>query len=157
MSCCGKSAPAEAARVKAQEAKHFKVAGHDVAFPRQPYGVQLVFMDKLIRTIEGGHNALLEAPTGCGKTLALLCGALAWQTKCNEQQAEQERADHIAYAQLALDSASRVRRAYCSIGGTGAALLRCTSTSKTAWLVDLNSLPREHCECRRQMDTQTAL
>lgn len=156
MSCCGKSAPAEAARVKAQEAKHFKVAGHDVAFPRQPYGVQLVFMDKLIRTIEGGHNALLEAPTGCGKTLALLCGALAWQTKCNEQQAEQERADQIAYAQLALDSAPHARRAWCRMGWTGAALLRCTGNGKTAWLLDVNPHARGHCECRYQSDAHTA-
>lgn len=33
-------------------------------FPHQAYGVQLSFMSKVIAALEGGHNALLEAPTG---------------------------------------------------------------------------------------------
>jgi Fanconi anemia group J protein len=84
-----------------EEAKKYKVAGHAVAFPKQPYGVQLVFMDKLIRTVENKENALLEAPTGCGKTLALLCGALAWQQKFKAAQLD-EAADSAALEELAL-------------------------------------------------------
>jgi hypothetical protein len=72
--------------------KVIQVAGHEVIFPRQPYGVQIGFICTLISTLSKGQNALLEAPTGCGKTLALLCGALAWQKKIKDSQNEDEHA-----------------------------------------------------------------
>ena len=59
----------------------YTVAGHTVRFPHQAYGVQLSFMAKLLQTLRAEENALLEAPTGSGKTLSLLCSALAWQEK----------------------------------------------------------------------------
>lgn len=59
-------------------------AGHAVKFPREPYREQISFMQRLISAIDKRSNALLEAPTGCGKTLAILCGVLAWaQTQTN--------------------------------------------------------------------------
>ena len=63
----------------------FKVAGHDVQFPHQPYGVQLSFMAKVLATVGQRENALLEAPTGSGKTLSLLCSALSWQRKLKKE------------------------------------------------------------------------
>lgn len=42
----------------------YKIGGCDVFFPHQAYGVQLSFMSKVIQALEGGDNALLEAPTG---------------------------------------------------------------------------------------------
>ncbi|CAK9178303.1 unnamed protein product [Ilex paraguariensis] len=60
------------------------IGGIQVQFPYQPYGSQLAFMGRVISTLDraerDGHcHALLESPTGTGKSLSLLCSALAWQ------------------------------------------------------------------------------
>ncbi|KAG8388918.1 hypothetical protein BUALT_Bualt02G0175200 [Buddleja alternifolia] len=60
------------------------IGGIPVEFPYQPYGTQLAFMNRVISTLDrsqkDGHcHALLESPTGTGKSLSLLCSALAWQ------------------------------------------------------------------------------
>lgn len=62
----------------------YHIGGLQVRFPYQPYGTQLAFMSRVISTLDraqrdGRCHALLESPTGTGKTLSLLCSALAWQ------------------------------------------------------------------------------
>ena len=37
------------------------------------------FPNQIIQALSKGENALLESPTGSGKSLALLCSTLAWQ------------------------------------------------------------------------------
>jgi regulator of telomere elongation helicase 1 len=49
-----------------------------VTFPYQPYAVQVDFMEKVIQSCTTRQYALLESPTGTGKTLALLCATLSW-------------------------------------------------------------------------------
>lgn len=49
-----------------------------VYFPYQPYTVQVDFMQKVIESCKLGKNALLESPTGTGKTLSLLCGIFSY-------------------------------------------------------------------------------
>lgn len=60
------------------------IGGIPVEFPYQPYGSQLAYMNRVISTLDrssrDGHcHALLESPTGTGKSLSLLCSTLAWQ------------------------------------------------------------------------------
>ncbi|GAB2300459.1 hypothetical protein Dimus_034501 [Dionaea muscipula] len=62
----------------------YHIGGIPVEFPYQPYGTQLAFMARVISTLDrakrDGHcHALLESPTGTGKSLSLLCSSLAWQ------------------------------------------------------------------------------
>eukprot|EP00968_Pinguiococcus_pyrenoidosus_P007520 scaffold501_cov355-Pinguiococcus_pyrenoidosus.AAC.5 len=51
-----------------------------LAFPFEPYDVQRKFMTAVLRALKGGQNAILESPTGTGKTLCLLVSTLAFKT-----------------------------------------------------------------------------
>ena len=55
--------------------------------------LQLTFMERVLRSLSTKANALLEAPTGSGKTLSLLCAALAWQHQQKIELAAQREAD----------------------------------------------------------------
>ncbi|CAA0837238.1 RAD3-like DNA-binding helicase protein [Striga hermonthica] len=57
----------------------YKIRGIDVDFPYEAYDCQLVYMEKVIHSLQNRCNALLESPTGTGKTLCLLCATLAWR------------------------------------------------------------------------------
>ncbi|RKP36317.1 helicase C-terminal domain-containing protein, partial [Dimargaris cristalligena] len=57
-----------------------------VQYPFEPYACQLVFMEKVITALQEGTNALLESPTGTGKTLCLLCASLAWLEAFNTRK-----------------------------------------------------------------------
>lgn len=54
------------------------ISGIPVSFPFEPYEVQKCYMEKVITSLQNNTNALLESPTGTGKTLSLLCSSLAW-------------------------------------------------------------------------------
>ncbi|CCF75555.1 regulator of telomere elongation helicase 1 [Babesia microti strain RI] len=54
------------------------VLGIDVQFPYKIYEPQKLLIEAIIRSIEYGQNALIESPTGTGKTLCLLCASLAY-------------------------------------------------------------------------------
>ena len=62
-------------------AQKISIAGFQVSFPYQPYGTQLAFMNQFLRAVDQQGNALLEAPTGSGKTACLLAAALSWQRR----------------------------------------------------------------------------
>jgi hypothetical protein len=71
-----------------------RIRGIDIQFPYEPYEPQRVYMEKgkkyiydsllrnlVIEALDGKKNALLQSPTGTGKTLCLLCATLAWAQK----------------------------------------------------------------------------
>ncbi|KAJ1518691.1 DEAD H (Asp-Glu-Ala-Asp His) box helicase 11 [Coelomomyces lativittatus] len=47
-------------------------------FPFQPYSIQLELMQHLYKALETESIALLESPTGTGKSLSLICGVFTW-------------------------------------------------------------------------------
>ena len=53
----------------------------EISFPFEPYPCQLEYMAKVIEALDMGANAMLESPTGTGKTLCLLAATLAWAKK----------------------------------------------------------------------------
>ncbi|KAK9239134.1 helicase C-terminal domain-containing protein [Lipomyces kononenkoae] len=50
----------------------------DFHHPYTPYGIQVDFMNALSDTIEEGKIGIFESPTGKGKSLSLICGAMTW-------------------------------------------------------------------------------
>ena len=56
------------------------IDGIPVEFPHIAYACQIKFMESVLKALKNKENALLESPTGTGKTLSLLCAALAWRT-----------------------------------------------------------------------------
>ncbi|XP_041918787.1 Fanconi anemia group J protein isoform X2 [Alosa sapidissima] len=60
-------------------AVEYTIGGVKINFPCKAYPSQLAMMNSIVRGLNHGQHCLLESPTGSGKSLALLCSALAWQ------------------------------------------------------------------------------
>ncbi|KAI6654370.1 ATP-dependent RNA helicase DDX11 isoform X2-like [Oopsacas minuta] len=50
----------------------------DFDFPYEPYNIQREFMNSLYNILQEGKIGIFESPTGTGKSLSLICGALKW-------------------------------------------------------------------------------
>ncbi|GMH37031.1 hypothetical protein BSKO_04904 [Bryopsis sp. KO-2023] len=59
--------------------REYDIRGVKVAFPYDAYDLQVSYMDRLIQALQERNHALLESPTGTGKTLCLLCASVAWR------------------------------------------------------------------------------
>ncbi|XAR50624.1 DNA helicase [Bertholletia excelsa] len=79
----------------------YKIRGINVDFPYEAYDCQLAYMEKVIQSLRGRCNALLESPTGTGKTLCLLCAALAWRKSLGDFSSSRSvRRSHISGSDL---------------------------------------------------------
>lgn len=96
------------------------INGIEVDFPFTPYPAQEQYMSKVIDALRAGNNALLESPTGTGKTLCLLCATLAWRS--TYVAALQAKAHNVLPAKLQSASGLSVDSDRGGSGGAGAAL-----------------------------------
>lgn len=86
--------------------RHNKIIVRNVTidFPFTPYPAQVEYMAAVIDALERGENALLESPTGTGKTLCLLCATLSWvrQKRARPDASGQSRAPSTSENGLSL-------------------------------------------------------
>uniref|UniRef100_A0A8C4QHC2 DEAD/H (Asp-Glu-Ala-Asp/His) box helicase 11 n=1 Tax=Eptatretus burgeri TaxID=7764 RepID=A0A8C4QHC2_EPTBU len=59
-------------------------------FPFPPYGIQREFMQVLYRVLEEEKVGIFESPTGTGKSLSLICGALTWLHDFEERKKQED-------------------------------------------------------------------
>ncbi|ORZ33420.1 helicase C-terminal domain-domain-containing protein [Catenaria anguillulae PL171] len=81
-SCTASSTPAAsapAAPAAPTSGKSYSMSSIPIHFPFPAYPSQLQMMSKIIAALNNKQNALLESPTGSGKSLAILCATLAWR------------------------------------------------------------------------------
>ncbi|XP_055695410.1 ATP-dependent DNA helicase DDX11 [Lutzomyia longipalpis] len=74
----------------------------DFGFPFPPYKIQEDFMKSLYEVIEERLIGIFESPTGTGKTLSLLCGALTWLHN-NEEQLKRDLRTKVNDVQLTIE------------------------------------------------------
>ncbi|XP_071846175.1 ATP-dependent DNA helicase DDX11-like [Apostichopus japonicus] len=68
------------------DARQTTVGEVEFPFPFPPYPIQEDFMQNLYSTLQDGKVGIFESPTGTGKSLSLICGALTWLRDFEEQQ-----------------------------------------------------------------------
>uniref|UniRef100_A0A4W6DAL7 DEAD/H (Asp-Glu-Ala-Asp/His) box helicase 11 n=1 Tax=Lates calcarifer TaxID=8187 RepID=A0A4W6DAL7_LATCA len=61
-------------------------------FPYQPYDIQEQFMQSLYSALDQGKVGIFESPTGTGKSLSLICGALSWLSDYEERRRQEAAA-----------------------------------------------------------------
>ena len=58
-------------------------------FPFPPYSIQIQFMKELYKCLENAQLGIFESPTGTGKSMSIICGALKWLLDYEELQKNQ--------------------------------------------------------------------
>lgn len=95
------------------------IRGVQVAFPYTPYEVQRVLMERAIEALQTNSNALLESPTGTGKSLSLLCASLAWQKSARYEGGVKPLIIYASRTHLQLQQVGQElkKTAYATAGG----------------------------------------
>lgn len=69
---------------------------HEFNFPLQPYNIQLDLMKSIYKSLQERKFALVESPTGTGKSLSLICSSITWlrdYQKRVREELERQRED----------------------------------------------------------------
>ncbi|XP_075408332.1 ATP-dependent DNA helicase DDX11 isoform X1 [Tenrec ecaudatus] len=67
-----------------------ETGGVHFPFPYTPYSIQKDFMAELYQLLEAGKIGIFESPTGTGKSLSLICGALSWLRDFEQKKRQEE-------------------------------------------------------------------
>ncbi|XP_060224227.1 ATP-dependent DNA helicase DDX11 isoform X2 [Meriones unguiculatus] len=70
--------------------KNQEIGGIHFPFPFPPYPIQKDFMAELYKVLEAGKIGIFESPTGTGKSLSLICGALSWLRDFEQKKLQAE-------------------------------------------------------------------
>ncbi|XP_045444321.1 ATP-dependent DNA helicase DDX11 isoform X1 [Pipistrellus kuhlii] len=70
--------------------KNQEIGGIHFPFPFTPYSIQKDFMAVLYQVLEDGKIGIFESPTGTGKSLSLICGALSWLRDFEQKKRQEE-------------------------------------------------------------------
>ncbi|PVI02207.1 DNA repair helicase [Periconia macrospinosa] len=65
-----------------------RIVDRDFHHPFEPYDIQKQFMEAVYQCLENGQVGIFESPTGTGKSLSLICGALTWLRDYKKQKFE---------------------------------------------------------------------
>ncbi|OIR58314.1 MAG: Fanconi anemia group J protein [Amphiamblys sp. WSBS2006] len=91
-----------------ENTKQYVINGIKISFPLTPYKSQMLMMEKITATLKKpNQNALLESPTGTGKSLAILCSIVGWinaerDRRRNEPNKKQKADTSINFSQEAV-------------------------------------------------------
>ncbi|XP_061274228.1 ATP-dependent DNA helicase DDX11 isoform X2 [Bos javanicus] len=80
--------PSRRGRIMADETQ--EAGGIHFPFPFTPYAIQKDFMAALYQVLEAGKIGIFESPTGTGKSLSLICGALSWLRDFEQKKRQEE-------------------------------------------------------------------
>lgn len=108
-----------------------------VFFPFQPYECQRQYVDCVLQALSNKQHALLESPTGTGKTLSLLCSSLAWLQGGNHKSVIYYTSR--THMQLAQAAKEMKRTAYAKVPG-----IVIGSRNQTCLNDEVKSQPGDH-------------
>ncbi|KAG7216090.1 hypothetical protein INR49_007842 [Caranx melampygus] len=107
-------------------------------FPYQPYNIQEQFMQALYKALDQGKVGIFESPTGTGKSLSLICGALSWLTDYEEKKRQ--------------EAAALLQEGEATLSTSTAQASTTSSSTEPDWITDFeDELKRKKREERLEM------